>query len=100
MGYVSESNIKEKIAEIEKLNLDLKQYTLDFIKHVDEIQDLLVGLKVCLNTTGGVARIKELADIEFDTASFNNIINKIGEINITYTRRKENLNTVILDKTI
>ena len=100
MGYVSESNIKEKIAEIEKLNLDLKQYTLDFIKHVDEIQDLLVGLKVCLNTTGGVARIKELANIEFDTASFNNIINKIGEINITYTRRKENLNTVILDKTI
>ena len=100
MGYVSESNIKEKIAEIEKLNLDLKQYMLDFINHVDEIQDLLVGLKVCLNTTGGVARIKELANIEFDTASFNNIINKIGEINITYTRRKETLNTVIFDKAI
>ena len=78
--YVKRSDIREKVEEIKKLNLDLEQYSEDFIRHIDEIQDLLVGLKVCLNTTGGVKRIKELADIEFDTVALNNIISKINTI--------------------
>lgn len=93
--YVKRSDIREKIEEIKKLNLDLEQYSEDFIRHIDEIQDLLVGLKVCLNTTGGVKRIKELADIEFDTVALNNIISKICEINVTYTTKRENLNKIM-----
>ena len=95
--YVKQSDIREKVEEIKKLSLDLDQYSEDFIRHIDEIQDLLVGLKVCLNTTGGVRKIKELADIEFDTVSFNNIIRKICEININYRTKRENSNKIIPD---
>ena len=96
-AYVSESEIEEKIAEIKQLNYDLEQSTEDFIAHINEIQELLIGLKVCLNTTGGVRRIKELSDIEFDTVSINNTISKINSININYTTHRENIIKLLLD---
>lgn len=96
-AYVSESEIEEKIAEIKQLNYDLEQSTEDFIAHINEIQELLVGLKVCLNTTGGVRRIKDLSDIEFDTVSINDTISKINFININYTTRRENIMKILID---
>ena len=96
-AYVSESEIEEKIAEIKQLNYDLEQSTEDFIAHIKEIQELLIGLKVCLNTTGGVRRIKDLSDIEFDTVSINDTISKINFININYTTRKENIMKILID---
>ena len=96
-AYVSESEIEEKIAEIKQLNYDLEQSTEDFIAHINEIQELLIGLKVCLNTTGGVRRIKELSDIEFDTVSINDTISKINSININYTTRRENIMKILID---
>ena len=94
--YIKESDIKDKINELEKLKLDLDQYVATFTNHVNEIQDLLVGLKVCLNTTGGVRRLKDLADIEFDTVSINNATSKISEITVTYKTHRENLNRIPL----
>ncbi len=96
-AYVSESEIEEKIAEIKQLNYDLEQSTADFTAHINEIQELLVGLKVCLNTTGGVRRIKDLSDIEFDTVSINDTISKINFININYTTRRENIMKILID---
>lgn len=96
-AYVSESEIEEKIAEIRQLNYDLEQSTADFTAHINEIQELLVGLKVCLNTTGGVRRIKDLSDIEFDTVSINDTISKINSININYTTRRENIMKILID---
>lgn len=96
-AYVSESEIEEKIAEIRQLNYDLEQSTADFTAHINEIQELLVGLKVCLNTTGGVRRIKDLSDIEFDTVSINDTISKINFININYTTRRENIMKILID---
>lgn len=96
-AYVSESEIEEKIAEIKQLNYDLEQSTADFTAHINEIQELLVGLKVCLNTTGGVRRIKDLSDIEFDTVSINDTISKINSININYTTRRENIMKILID---
>ena len=95
--YVKESDIQEKIAEINTLNSNLEEYTAQFTAHINEIQDLLVGLKVCLNTTGGVRRLKDLADIEFDTTSLNDTISKINSINVNYEKRRENLNEMIID---
>ena len=95
--YVSKSEIEEKIAEIKSLNADLEQSTADFTAHINEIQELLVGLKVCLNTTGGVRRIKDLSDIEFDTVSINDTISKINSININYTTRRENIMKILID---
>ena len=96
-AYVSESEIGEKIAEIRQLNYDLEQSTADFTAHINEIQELLVGLIVCLNTTGGVTRIKDLSDIEFDTVSINDTISKINFININYTTRRENIMKILID---
>lgn len=96
-AYVSKSEIEEKIAEIKSLNADLEQSTADFTAHINEIQELLVGLKVCLNTTGGVRRIKDLSDIEFDTVSINDTISKINSININYTTRRENIMKILID---
>ena len=98
-AYVSESEIEEKIGEIKQLNYDLEQSTADFTAHINEIQELLVGLKVCLNTTGGVRRIKDLSDIEFDTVSINDTISKINFININYTTRRENIMKILIDNT-
>lgn len=94
--YVSENEIEEKIAEIKNLNMDLEQATADFIAYVNKIQELLVGLKVCLNTTGGVRRIKELSNIEFDTTSLNDIISKINSINVNYAKHRELVNKTII----
>lgn len=95
--YISKSEIEEKIAEIKQLNYDLEQSTEDFIAHINKIQELLIGLKVCLNTTGGVRRIKDLSDIEFDTVSINDTISKINSININYTTRRENIMKILID---
>lgn len=95
--YIKESEIEEKIAEINTLNSNLEEYTAQFTTHINEIQDLLVGLKVCLNTTGGVRRLKELTNIEYNTATLNDTISKINSININYTKHRENLNEIIID---
>lgn len=89
--YIPESDINDKQAEIKKLTGDLEQYVADFAAHVNEIQDLLVGLSVCLNTTGGVSRIKDIANIEFDTVALNEIVNQIEEIQVTYKKVRQDV---------
>lgn len=94
-NYVSESEITDKISEITLLSDELGLYVEEFTAYVAEIQELLIGLKVCLNTTGGVARLKELSNIEFDTTSINSIASKIEGIQVTYNKVKEDINNVV-----
>ena len=91
--YISESEITDKISEISVLSGELSSYIEEFTSYISEIQELLIGLKVCLNTTGGVSRIKELANIDFDTVAINNIIPKIEDIKVVYEKNKQYIDT-------
>lgn len=91
MEYISEVEITDKIAEVQKLTEDLDLFVTTFTSYVDEIQELLIGLKVCLNTTGGVARLKDLANIEFDTVSLNSATSSIEDVQISYKKVKKEL---------
>ena len=88
---IKEEDITNKIAEIKKLNEDLALATEEFTTYVNSIQELIEGLKVCLDTTGGVAKISELSNIEFDTVTLNNIIEPIEKIQVTYNKIRKDL---------
>lgn len=89
MKIIKETDIKEQIQQIKKLSGDLDQYISEFTTYTNEIQEVLIGLSVCLNTTGGTARIKEISNIEFDNEALNNIANEIDNITVTYKQEKQ-----------
>ena len=86
MAYIKLEQIQEKEQEIKNLSSDLETLITDFTNKVNEIQDILDGLKVCLNTTGGLNKIKEISNINFDTQKLNNMKKEINEIKITYSK--------------
>lgn len=86
MAIITESQIQEKINEIQKLSKDLDAYVLEFHNYSAQIQEVLTALSVCLNTTGGVSRIQNLANIEFDTDLLGSVSSEAAGIKVNFSK--------------
>ena len=82
MAIISVDEVDTKKQEVksfsEKMAVDIEELNI----FIDEIDEVIEGLKVFFNTTGGLSQIKELENLSFNKSSVSSITEQADNISI------------------
>lgn len=85
-GYISENEIISKVQELNNLISDFIDDVSIYTSYANNMQEFLIGLSMCLNTAGGMERLKKMQNIDLNVTSLNNIANLLGETSVDYKK--------------
>lgn len=91
MRVIESTEIQEKIQEMIHYTALLKEDISNFKSEVNNIHEVIDGLKICLNTTGGIDRISNINNITFNTDVLDKVVDEVLNIQVSYHKEKKYL---------
>lgn len=91
MNIIKEEQIIEKVKKIRETTDNLSESVSEFTNYVEQISEVIEGLKVYFNTTSGLETVQEIDNIEFDIHFLNNISKKASDVEVKYYKEKKKL---------
>lgn len=91
MSIIKEEQIVEKIERIKEATDSLSDSVKEFTNYVDQISEVIEGLKVYFNTTSGIETVTDINNLEFDINYLNNIAQKANDVEVRYYKDQKKI---------
>lgn len=88
---IKESDIEIQKEIISSSAINIESDVQEITNLANSLEETIIGLSVCMNTTGGSRRIKKLGNIELDTKALNQIAADINKIDVSYQKVRKDL---------
>lgn len=91
LSIIREEQIVEKIERIKNATDSLSESVTEFTQYVEQISEVIEGLKVYFNTTSGIETVENISNLDFDINFLNTLSKDVQDIEVRYYKEKKKL---------